>query len=1302
MIVPNLNPDLPINARAGEISAAIAAHQVVVICGETGSGKTTQLPQILLGMGRLGLIGHTQPRRIAARSVAARIAEELRTNLGGLVGFKIRFDDETSPETRIKLMTDGVLLAETRSDATLAAYETIIIDEAHERSLNVDFLLGYLKQLLPRRPELKVIITSATIDPHRFSDHFGGPSRCPVIEVSGRTFPVDLLYRPADLDEPGELESAVVSAASLITGPTMAAGDCLVFLPGEKEIHACQRALARAHPSLDILPLFGRMASDEQDRIFRTSSRQRMILATNVAETSLTVPGIRYVIDTGLARISRFDPETHVQHLVVEPISRASAKQRAGRCGRVAAGVCIRLYSKEDHDARPAFTIPEILRSNLASVILRMKTLDLGTVAAFPFLEPPPASAVDAGVRSLFELGALENQSETAPLTPLGHQLAQLPIDPRLARVLIAAKREGCIKEGLALAAALAIPDPRERPASRRDEADRLHERFRSERSDFLTLLAIWDELTETLADGGVGALAGWSRRYMLSFSRLRDWLDMHSQLRDIADGMGLKPQASPASEDSIHRALLAGLVGTIAARDESSAHKEYMTPGGERAILWPGSTLFRNPPKWVMGAEFASTSRLFIRTVARIEPDWVKAIAPHLLSTNLANIAYDEVEGAAFANARAAIHGISLGGGSRVRISTIDPIAARRAFITEALVRGRIAADVTTVSGATSESIGRPNGHPALRHNLSMLWLAERAKAALRKPGSVAPDQSLHDFFDQSLPSRVVDAETLFAWLNAADPAEIEAFRLRPNDVLAPGVGDRFTPDVFPASLHVMHAGETVECPIEYRFEQGKSTDGPLLTVPLFALPSVDTRRLEWLIPGRLEELIAAILKRLPKATRNRLDNIGDTNALARDIAQLLTFGLGDIRTAIAETLAGLHSLLIPAHEWTMENLPDHLVMQVRVVDDHGTEVGLGRDIEDLKRRLEGRIRKASAGRARASFERTGLTSWTFPDLPDSVPLEVGGESITAYPTLIDTGTAADLTLLEDAVLAASHTRLGLRRLFALAIRDECLARLDAWAGLKELARHFAAVGTTEDLNDGIVSIVADRVFLLGQPDIRTHAAFDERLQANWGRIGQTLIDTATTLAGAMDARFNIAHRLSGGTSRMWATSIADIREHAAYLMPRGFLRLTPWPHLREFPRYVTAMRERLFRLREDGSGVETVALKDVLPRWKRFTGLVAKRMSDQKVADASAGLLARAALTKRPPLPGARRAAPSINLEAGEWAMQVGSLSKPETDYRWLLEELRVACFAPEMPSKATPAALDAAWKKEHEDER
>lgn len=1281
MPLPNLNPDLPINARADEIRTAILNHQVVVICGETGSGKTTQLPQIALTIGRgsAGLIGHTQPRRIAARSVATRIAEELRVSIGGLVGFKIRFDDDTSPETRIKLMTDGVLLAETRSDPTLKAYDTIIIDEAHERSLNVDFLLGYLKQLLPKRPDLKVIITSATIDPKRFSDHFGGAALCPVIEVSGRTFPVDLVHRPADLEEQGELESAIVDAVEFITGPTMAAGDCLVFLPGEKEIHSCQRALSQRNSGLDILPLFGRMAGDEQDRIFRPSQRQRIILATNVAETSLTVPGIRYVIDSGLARISRFDPETHVQHLIVEPISRASAKQRAGRCGRVAAGVCVRLYSAADHDSRPAFTPPEILRSNLASVILRMKTLNLGTVADFPFLEPPPATAVDAGVRSLFELGAIESQSETAPLTPIGRQLAELPIDPRLARVLLAARREGCIREALALAAALAIPDPRERPASRRDEADRIHERFRNERSDFLTLLAIWDELSETLDSGGFGAVAGWARRCMLSVSRLRDWLDMHAQLRDIADGMGLKPQDTPANEDSIHRALLAGLVGTIAARDESSSNKEFMTPGGEKAILWPGSTLFRNPPKWVMGAEFASTSRLFIRTVARIEPDWVKSIAPHLLSTNLANITYDETEGAAFANARAAIHGISLGGGQRVRISTIDPAAARKAFITEALVRGRLT-----------------EGHPALQHNKAALTLADRAKAALRRNSAAAADQSLHDFFDQSVPSRVVDAQTLIRWLNAADASEVEAFRLAPADVLSPGTADRFTPAAFPTSITIDHAGESVDCAIEYRFEPGKSTDGLTITVPLFALPSLDPLRIEWLIPGRLDELVAAILKRLPKATRNRIDALGDGAALARDLAQLLTFGVGDIKAALGDTLTVLHNLTVPAHEWTTENLPDHLVMQVRIVDDHGTEVGIGRDIPDLQRRLEGRIRKATAGRARAAFERSHLTAWTFPDLPESVPLDVGGELINALPTLIDTGDAVDLTLLEDAALAAAHTRFGLRRLYSIAIRDEALARLEAWSGLKELTRHFAAVGTTEELHDGIISITAERTFLVGQSEPRTKADFESRLQSNWGRIGQTLIDSADILAAAMDSRFKIAHRLSGGTSRMWAASIADIREHAAYLMPRGFLRLVNWQDLREYPRYVTAMRERLFRLREDGSGVETAALKEVLPRWKRFTGLVAKRMSEQKVADASQGLLARAALTKRPPLPGARRAAPKVNLEAGEWAMQVGSLSKPESDFRWSLEELRVACFAPELPARATPASVDAAWKK------
>ncbi len=1321
---PKFDQQLPVIARREEIAKAIAAHQAVVICGETGSGKTTQLPQICLalGLGAAGMIGHTQPRRIAARTVAQRIADELGSPLGrqGAVGFKVRFGDETSPDTYIKLMTDGILLAETQGDRDLEQYDAIIIDEAHERSLNIDFLMGYLRQMMPRRPDLKIIITSATIDPQKLSNHFGGPGKCPIVEVSGRTYPVEVRYRAVEEAEPDDFETdeerAILDAVDELARKDLPKGDVLIFLPGEREIRQTAEALRKHHPpGTEILPLYARLSPAEQLRVFQPHGGRRIVLATNVAETSLTVPGIRYVVDTGLARISRYSHRNKVQRLPVEPVSQASANQRAGRCGRVAAGVCIRLYSEEDFKKREAFTEPEILRTNLASVILQMKSLRLGPVEEFPFVDPPDARMIRDGYETLEELGAMDEHGE---LTKLGRDLAKLPLDPRIGRLLLAGAAENCLSEVLVIASALEVQDPRDRPLDKQSAADEAQARFKHEQSDFLTYVNIWEAHHDEADRLSHGKLRDWCRRSFLNFTRMREWVETHGQIRRIITEMGLQLNSQPGDYDRVHRALLAGLLSNVCSKNEAGGGFDYHGARGSKVSIFPGSTLFKKGPKWFVAAEIVQTTRLYARTIAKVNPEWIEDLGAHVLKRSYTDPHWSAETGQVSAWERATLFGLVLVARRRVHYGPIDPVASREIFIHRALVEG-------------DWPEGR-NEAPFEGHNRGVIEQIQKLEAKLRRSDILADKAALFAFYDRRVPAEIHSSGVFDRWRAEQEKVNPRLLRMSLDDVLAGdaklgsgGVAGAY-PDVLPGT----------ELKLEYVFEPGSDRDGVTLVTPLASLPQLDEARCEWLTPGLLREKVHGLLKTLPKHLRVQLDGEpgpggsgagssgggkgggGPTKTglagLADDVGGVLAFGRGTLAAAMTEALEVLRGVSVPVTAWQPAALPSYLRLNVRVLDERGKLLGEGRDLAELKQRYGGRARKALAGLARAQFGREGLTTWDFDELPERFETERAGQSVVAFPALADRGESVALTLMETPEAAAAATHAGVRRLLALACREELSHRLRSLSNIDALYKWFAPLGEPGELKGSAIDLIVEKAFLAGQGAIRTREQFEERQTACWGRLGQVTIEVGGLLSRVLEARHKIAARLGSGVPRTWAVSVADIREHAAYLMPKGFLRLTPLDRLREYPRYVEAMRMRLEKLREGGSTRETKALADLMPHWKRYTGWVAQAAGEAKAREeaaggpenqpesAAAGGPAQVGPGGKPrgnqPLPQARRAAPVVPTEAAAWAAKAGSLPAEVETYRWMLEEFRVSLFAQELGTAQSISAkrLEEQWAR------
>ncbi|HXV07432.1 MAG TPA: ATP-dependent RNA helicase HrpA [Burkholderiales bacterium] len=1160
--------ELPVSERKGEIATALAAHQVVIVSGETGSGKTTQLPKVCLELERgvAGMIAHTQPRRIAARTVAARIAQELGSPLGQDVGYRVRFSDRVSERNFLRVMTDGILLAETQTDRMLAAYDTVIIDEAHERSLNIDFLLGYVKRLLPRRPELKLIVTSATIDAQRFSAHFDG---APVIEVSGRLYPVDVRYRPLaaqgedeqEIDLPEAIADAVDQVARLSAG-----GDVLVFLPGEREIRETAEVLrkhvfrgaARAQ-HVEILPLYARLSAQEQERVFQPAGMRRIVLATNVAETSLTVPGIKYVVDSGLARVNRYSYRNKHEMLQVEKISRASADQRAGRCGRVMSGVCVRLYAEEDYQARPAFTDPEILRSSLASVILRMKALKLGEVEDFPFVEPPSARAIADGYSLLVELGAVDAERR---LTPVGARLAELPIDPGLARMIVAARDENCLTEMLVVSAGLAIQDVRERPLDKAEAADTAHAPFADERSEFLGLLKLWAFFEDALRHKKSNRrLAQLCRDSFLSYVRLREWRDLHGQLHAQVSELGWRFNQAPATHEQLHRAILTGLLGNVGAKSEEAG--VYLGARGIKFAIFPGSPLRKKGPPWLMAAELIETTRLYARTVAAIDTQWLERVGAHLTKTTWHDPHWEKSGGQAYAYERVTLYGLVVVSRRRVAFGPVDPKAAREIFIREALVHGQLA----THGGF-------------LRHNRALREEIEALEHKSRRHDVLVDDEAVFAIFDAILPQDVWSAQQFERWRREAERASPRLLFLT-REQLMRHAAQEITEQRFPAAIEI----GGVAYDLSYRFEPGHPLDGVTLSVPLHLLNQLDERRCEWLVPGLLRDKVSHLLRGLPKNLRR---NFVPAPQYVTAALEALEPGEGPLLPALSEAIRRKTGVQVPLDVWDVADLPPHLLMNFKVLDDEGRELAMGRDLPALRAQLGVKARRQFSERARAQFERRGLTGWDFGELPEQVEFTRGGQTLIGYPALVDEGSSIALVVLDTEHDAQAATRKGLRRLFQLAAPEQVKQLARNLPGFQEMSLRYALLleieggkpekGAVSDrLRQELTDAICDRAFFVEDEPIRDAAAF----QARAVKARTRLMDVAGEVCRVMNEILGeyqaLRPRINQPGVPVWQRAMTDIRNQLRALLGPGFVVDTPLPRLKQIPRYLRAIQLRL-----------------------------------------------------------------------------------------------------------------------------
>ena len=1136
------DPALPIVARREDIRAAVERSPVVIVCGETGSGKTTQLPKMLLEMGR-ARIGHTQPRRIAARSVAARIAEELGAELGGLVGCKVRFHDQVGPRTAIKLMTDGILLAETQGDRELSAYDTIILDEAHERSLNIDFLLGYMKRLVQRRSDLRVLVTSATIDAERFSRHFND---APVIEVSGRLYPVEVRHRPVAGDSEDttrdEEEAALADAVDELCRE--GAGDILVFLPGEREIRDATDTLRRhGVRHAEILPLYARLSAAEQDRVFKPAGARRIVLATNVAETSLTVPRIRYVVDTGDARVKRYSYRNKVEMLRVEPISQAAARQRAGRCGRVANGVCVRLYSEEDFAKRPQFTDPELLRSSLASVILRAKSLDLGEVADFPFLDPPAPRAIADGYALLQELGAVDEGNQ---LTAIGAQLARLPLDPRVARMLVAAREQGCVAQVRVIAAALSVQDPRERPLDKAAAADERHARFAHERSDFLALLKLaqlFDQKMERAC-----------RENFLSVPRMREWRDVAGQLARTLRELGWEESTidaeRPEGYRAIHRALTAGLLGNIGMRDEPEA--SYSGARGIKFWIHPGSGV-KKPGRWVAAAELVETTRLFARTVAQIEPRWLEEIGGHLIKRTHHDPQWDARRGEVIALERGTLYGLPVYTNRRVAYGPIEPHAAHEIFIREALVRGELETRA-----------------PFLAHNRRLVAEIERLEHKSRRPDILVDEELIHAFYEERVPPHIYNAAAFEQWRVGAERADKRLLFLAREELMrheAAGI----TTENFPPELLL---GPN-RFALQYHFEPGSPRDGVTMTVPLALLNQVPVHRTQWLVPGLLKEKVRALAKALPQRLRHKL---GPLDEFAEAFYTSVEPSDTPLASALARYVRAEHNIELPVDALRPDAVPPHLRMNFRVLDDDGRQRAVGRDLAEIKRTL-GAETQALLQEEAPVDEGERYTGWTMGELPEIMEIRRAARTLVGYPALVDAGDAVTLQVFDSPEAARAAHAHGVRRLLAIAFRER----------IRDLERALAKERTLAPFAQDVVRAALERTFLAESLPM-TQTDFARRVDEGRSRFTLITQEIARSAAQIQAERAALEKRLAA-LERAFPHAVNDIRAQLARLLAPGWIARTPWERLQHLPRYLKAAALRLEKLRADPSRDQRLA---------------------------------------------------------------------------------------------------------------
>ena len=1307
------------SGKRDEIMDAIAAHQVVIVCGETGSGKTTQLPKIALAMGRGKLnypegqrgklIGHTQPRRIAASSVAKRIAEELKTPLGDVVGFKVRFQDRLSKDASVKLMTDGILLAETQTDPLLNAYDTIIIDEAHERSLNIDFLLGYLRQILPRRPDLKIIVTSATIDAQRFADHFKsskGPA--PVIMVSGRMFPVEQRYRPFEESREYDLNNAIADGVDELWRDPHNQGDILVFLPGEREIREAADHL-RKHLShqpvmrnAEVLPLFARLSPAEQDRIFDGHTGRRIVLATNVAETSLTVPGTRYVIDAGTARVKRYSFRSKVEQLLVEPISQSSANQRAGRCGRVANGICIRLYDQKDFDGRPRFTDPEILRSSLAGVILRMKSLHLGIVEDFPFLERPSGRAIADGYQLLNELGAVDDVNE---LTPLGTELSRLPLDPRVGRMLLEARSREALDEALVIASALSVQDVRDRPMEAQQQADAAHQKFDDEKSEFTGYLKLWKWIHDARGEKSVTATTGTTgqhkltnrqyeqlmRQNFVNMRRVREWKDIHSQLHTVVAEHKWRLNTKPASYEQLHLSMLSGLLGNIGCKLEEGQNGEYLGARSIKFFAHPGAHLTKKPGKWIVASELVETTRLFGRGIAHIEPQWLENVGGHLLKKQLLDPHWEKKAAEVVALERATLYGIVVYSGRKVNYGRVDLHGAREIFIREALV------------GKEWETT-----LPFLAANQKLIKQVEDLEHKARRQDVLVDDELIYAFYDQQLPADVCSGYSFERWYREEVKKQPDLLKLTREELMrheAAGI----TTASFPKTIRL----GGVDCAATYLHEPGDARDGLTVTVPLFVLNQVNDERCEWLVPGMLKDKVQALLKTLHQRPRSRLVPLPDT---ATKFAEALNapekFGTGGLVEAVLKLVRDATSLDIVKADIKVDMLTPHFFMNFRVVDEHGRQMGQGRNLGALKAELGSQARGAfqalaslklaqnaspgagsavrsaqakgepaqraedteqnvlpnrllaPAKSARAATENVAkpsildgrFTAWTFGELPELLEIRKGGQTLIGFPALIDAGDAVTVEVFDEPEVAAAKHRAGLRRLFAIQIKDALKYLEKNIPDLQKMAVSYMNVGkaengsgggTIEELREQIIAVALDRAFLL-DPLPTDEFAFKRRIEEGRGRL--TLIaNEVARMAAVILLEYATAARKVKDTKNAPDATI-DAQQQINRLIPKKFLQATPWDRLQHLARYLKAITLRLDKYRADPAR-DAARMAELRPQEQRYWRLVAERK---------------------------------------------GAVDERMAEFRWLLEELRVSFFAQELrtPQPVSVKRLDKAW--------
>lgn len=1149
--------NLPVSQKKQEIADAIRQHQVVIVAGETGSGKTTQLPKICMELGRgvSGLIGHTQPRRLAARTVADRIADELETTPGGCIGYKVRFNDRVSDTTQVKLMTDGILLAEIQQDRLLMQYDTIIIDEAHERSLNIDFLLGYLRELLPRRRDLKVIITSATIDPQRFSRHF---HNAPVIEVSGRTFPVEVRYRPvveeADDSDRDQLQ-AVFDAVDELGRESR--GDILIFMSGEREIRDTADALNRRElPHTEILPLYARLSNAEQNRVFQAHAGRRIVLATNVAETSLTVPGIKYVIDPGTARISRYSFRTKVQRLPIEAISQASANQRKGRCGRVSEGICIRLYSEEDFLSRPAFTDPEILRTNLASVILQMTALGLGDISAFPFVEAPDKRNIQDGVRLLEELGAITYRDEQYRLTPSGRTLAQLPVDPRLAKMVLAAQHYACTREVMIIAAALSIQDPRERPADRQQASDEKHRRFADKESDFLSFVKLWDYLQEQQQALSSGQFRLLCKTDYLNYLRVREWQYIYTQLRQVVREQGMPLNSEPADFRGLHTALLTGLLSHIGQKDAEK--QEFTGARNARFAIFPGSALFKKPPKWTMVAELVETSRLWGRIAARIDPEWIEPVAQHLIKRSYSEPHWEKAQGAVMASEKVTLYGLPIVPARRVNYSQIDPLLCRELFIRHALVEG----DWQT-------------RHAFFRANLKLREEVEELEHKSRRRDIMVDDETLFSFYDQRIPHEVISARHFDSWWKNASREQPERLNFAKEMLIKDGA-DSVSKLDYP---NVWQQGN-LKLPLTYQFEPGADADGVTVHIPLPLLNQVEENGFEWQIPGLRRELVIALIKSLPKPVRRNF--VPAPNYAEAFLGRATPFEL-PLLESLEREFRRMSGVTIERESWQWDQVPDHLKMTFRVVDEHNRKLNEGRDLTALRSQLKDKVQQTLSQVADDGLEQNGLHIWSFGDLPDHYEQKRGNYRVKAWPALVDEKDSVAICLFDSQHEQQKAMWQGQRRLLLLNIPSPVKYLHEKLPNKAKLGLYFNPYGKVMELIDDCIACGIDKLMAeYGGPSWQEQG-FNKLHDKVRAELNDTVVDIAKKVEQILTTVFNINKRLKGRVDMSMALALSDIKEQLGGLVYRGFVTGNGWKRLPDTLRYLQAIERRLEKLPVD-----------------------------------------------------------------------------------------------------------------------